>query len=82
MSDFLRKWPCFMSDFLQMEAMPKMWERPASQKRPCGFREANPMFRPRKHTVSSKENIVLEKIPSFFLQIHKSSLPLHRFPMG
>ena len=34
------------------------------------------MFRPPKPTLSSKESIVLEKIPSFFLQIHKSSLPL------
>ena len=52
------------------------------------------MFRPPKPTLSSKESIVLEKILSskesivlekilsFFLQIHKSSLPLHRFPMG
>ena len=40
------------------------------------------MFRPPKPTLSSKESIVLEKIPRFFLQIHKSSLPLHRFPMG
>ncbi len=40
------------------------------------------MFRPLKPTLSSKESIVLEKILSFFLQIHKSSLPLHRFPMG
>ena len=40
------------------------------------------MFRPPKPTLSSKESIVLEKILSFFLQIHKSSLPLHRFLGG
>ena len=40
------------------------------------------MFRPPKPTLSSKESIVLEKIPRFFLQIHKSSLPLQRFLGG
>ena len=48
----------------------------------CLFLPPELPFRPRKHTVLSKEKVVLEKILRFFLQIHKSSLPLHRFPMG
>ena len=39
-------------------------------------------FRPRKPLLSSKESIALEKILRFFLQIHKSSLPLQRFRGG
>ena len=39
-------------------------------------------FRPPKPMLSFKENVVLEKISRFFLQIHKSSLPLHRIPRG
>ena len=44
--------------------------------------ERNRRFRPRKPLLSSKESIALEKILRFFLQIHKSSLPLQRFRSG
>ena len=44
--------------------------------------ERNRRFRPRKPLLSSKESIALEKILRFFLQIHKSSLPLQRFRGG